>query len=205
MEKKQKGFQKGCNWGYIHKKHGMRKSRLYRTWSHIKERCQNKNCKSYKNYGGRGITICDEWKNDFMAFHNWAMANGYKDDLTIDRIDVNGNYEPNNCRWVSMEEQAKNKRNRILYNGYKIEDLQNITGLKYETIYRRIKNNRDYILDKKTFKTKHYKEKLYYFNGESKTLTEWSNILNIKRNTLYYRIEKRKWSIEKAFSTSVNR
>lgn len=204
MEKKQKGFQKGCNWGYIHKKHGMRQSRLYRTWSHMKERCQNKNCKSYKNYGGRGISICDEWKNDFINFYNWAMANGYQDDLTIDRIDVNGNYEPDNCRWITMEEQAKNKRNKILYNGYNMENLQNITGLKYGTLYRRIKTGRNYVINNEKFQTKHYKEKLYSFNGKNKTLTEWSKILNIKRDTLYQRIEKRGWSIERAFTSFVN-
>ena len=73
----------------------------------------------YKNYGARGIKICDEWKNDFKAFYDWAMSNGYADNLTIDRIDVNGNYEPSNCRWVTKEIQNKNTRRNIniTYNG----------------------------------------------------------------------------------------
>ena len=108
-----------CSCGCLRNKHGLRKSRLYRIWQHIKERCYKPNTKCYNNYGGRGIKMYQEWLDDFMNFYEWAMSNGYKDDLTIDRIDVNGNYEPSNCRWVTQKVQARNTRvnNYITYNG----------------------------------------------------------------------------------------
>lgn len=92
---------------------------IIKKWRDMLNRCFNSKCADYKYYGGRGITVCIEWKNDFMSFYNWAIENGYKDDLTIDRIDVNGNYEPSNCRWVTKKEQQRNKRNNryITYSG----------------------------------------------------------------------------------------
>lgn len=94
--------------------HGKSKDRIYRIHTLMKRRCYSKKDQDYKDYGGRGIKICDEWldkENGFMNFHDWAMENGYSDDLSIDRIDVNGNYEPNNCKWATDEAQANNKRN----------------------------------------------------------------------------------------------
>ena len=96
------------------------KSRLYNVWIGMRQRCNDQNHKSYPNYGGRGIQVCEEW-NDFVAFESWAMSHGYNPDAkhqecTIDRIDVNGNYEPSNCRWVSASVQAKNKRNSNVVN-----------------------------------------------------------------------------------------
>lgn len=104
---------------YISKGYRKNNIRLYNIYSNIKVRCYNKNCPDYKNYGARGIKMCDEWLNDFVSFYNWATANGYEDNLTIDRINNDGNYEPSNCRWITLQEQAYNKRtNRyITYNG----------------------------------------------------------------------------------------
>ena len=122
-------------------RHGKRNTRIYHTWRSVKDRCLNPNIKAYPRYGGRGIMICEEWKNDFQAFYDWSMANGYADDLTLDREDVNGNYEPDNCRWVSMKKQANNRRSNVQLT----------------------------------------------YNGETKTLSEWADYLDIP----YSRIEKR--------------
>lgn len=101
------------------KKHGLKNTRLYRIWQNMKARCQIKNTENYHYYGKRGIKVCDEWKNNLLLFYEWAMNNGYQDNLTIDRIDINGNYEPANCRWVDMKTQNKNRRNNrnITYQG----------------------------------------------------------------------------------------
>lgn len=101
------------------KTHGKRNTRLYRIWICMKNRCYRKNHDAYKHYGGRGIKVCDEWLHSFKAFNDWAMANGYRDDLSIDRIDTNKGYSPDNCRWATMAEQNKNKRAK---NGYKIKE-----------------------------------------------------------------------------------
>ena len=87
----------------------MTDSRIYRIWHNMKNRCFYPGDKHFNDYGGRGITVCDEWKNDFKSFHDWSMNNGYSDELTIDRIDNDGNYEPSNCRWITMKEQCKNR------------------------------------------------------------------------------------------------
>ena len=150
----------GCLWhelskkGYFGRKHNLSKTRLYSTWNAIKRRCNEKQYRAYIHYGGRGIKVCDEWTSDFMNFYNWAIANGYKEDLTIDRIDVNGNYEPSNCRWATRKEQCNNTR----------------------------------------------KNKLITYKNETKTLSEWCDILNLKYGTILYRINKAHYTIEQAFT-----
>lgn len=129
-----------------HKTHGLSRSskkdnRIYRIWCGMKERCLNRNFKYWHRYGGSGIDICDEWKNDYMAFHNWAIENGYKDDLTIDRIDNQRGYEPSNCRWATYEQQLKNRRNSVfvMYNGEKktVGEVARIEGISWDTAKRR--------------------------------------------------------------------
>lgn len=129
----------GCTHG---ESHGMANTRIYRIWQAIKNRCLNKNVKAYIYYGGRGITICEEWIKSFNAFYEWAISNGYADNLTIDRINVNGNYEPLNCRWVEMKTQNNNTRHNkfITKNGetHTITEWAEIIGIKPATLYARI-------------------------------------------------------------------
>lgn len=95
----------------IGQKHGLVKHKLYYSWASMKTRCYNSNCVCYKDYGGRGIKVCDEWKNSFINFYNWSIKNGYLAGLQIDRIDNNSHYEPNNCRWITPILNLNNKRN----------------------------------------------------------------------------------------------
>ena len=129
--------------GCRHEQHGMTKDRLYHEWTDMRKRCSKTYIKSFPQYGGRGIKVCDEWENSFIAFRDWALANGYSDNLTIDRIDVNGNYEPSNCRWVTKKEQGNNKRNnRVLAHNGKTQTLTQWaeeTGIPYSCLQKRIK------------------------------------------------------------------
>jgi hypothetical protein len=100
---------------FVHRTHGMSKTRLDRIYRKMRNRCNNPNDDAYKHYGLRGITVCDEWLSHPESFFEWALSNGYSDNLTIDRIDNAGNYEPTNCRWITMKEQCENRSsNRLL-------------------------------------------------------------------------------------------
>ena len=155
------GQTKSCGhlrYNSINFTHRMSKTRLYRIWRSMRNRCFYQKHKSYSDYGGRGITVCSTWEKDFQAFFDWAMKNGYSDNLTIDRIDYNGNYEPSNCRWATMKVQENNRRNNHLLT----------------------------------------------FNGDTKTLTQWSVKQGIGDNILYQRL-RNGWSIEKALLTPVKK
>ena len=129
-------------------KHGLRKTRLFSIWANMKTRCQNPNTPVYEYYGARGITVCDEWKDDFQSFYDWSMMNGYSDNLTIDRIDNDGNYEPSNCRWVTMKEQSENtRRNHIVVLNEISKPLSvwcNIYNINYKTVRDRLKRGWSY-------------------------------------------------------------
>lgn len=124
------------------KKHGGRNSKLYRIWSNMKDRCNNPDCKVYSDYGGRGIKVCKEWIDDFSAFQKWALANGYKEGLTIDRKDNDKGYSPDNCRWTDRKIQGNNKRNcrYITYKGQRktVAEWSEITGIPHETLLYRL-------------------------------------------------------------------
>lgn len=117
---------------------GVSNTRLYKIWFGMKTRC-----KSAKNYAGKGIKVCEKWRNDFNAFSEWAFDNGYRDDLTIDRIDVNGDYEPDNCRWITNYEQQSNKSNNVFitYKGETKTASQwgRLIGMSPTTISERVR------------------------------------------------------------------
>lgn len=98
-------------------KHGLSNTRLHRIWHSMYCRCYYSSTNQYKNYGGRGIKVCEEWKHmqGFINFYNWAMNNGYKENLTLDRINNDGNYEPSNCRWATKKEQSNHRTNNVYY------------------------------------------------------------------------------------------
>lgn len=114
IKKQRKHGCKKCRKG-IALSHGESNTNLYARWLLIKRRCSDQKFINFHDYGKRGITVCDEWNNDFLVFKKWAEEAGFAENLTIDRIDVNGNYEPSNCRWITIQEQAHNKRTSLLY------------------------------------------------------------------------------------------
>ena len=131
----------------LNKQHRMKGTKIYSKWLWMKARCYKEHTHGYKNYGGRGIKVCDEWLHNFKNFYDWAINNGYSDDLTIERIDTNGDYEPSNCKWITNLEQQNNKRNNrfIEYKGEKhtIAEWSRITGINKNIILDRLNNNWD--------------------------------------------------------------
>jgi len=121
-------------------------NRLHTIYIDMKRRCNDSTRNNYQDYGGRGIRICDEWLNDFMCFYSWSIKNKYSDDLSIDRIDANGNYEPSNCRWATHEEQDYNKRNTLYLTidgeSKNIFEWEKISGLSYSVLSQRYKSNK---------------------------------------------------------------
>ena len=119
---------------------------LYKKWRSMKSRLFVKSSQRYKNYAGRGITMCDEWKN-FENFYNWAINNGYQEGLTIERIDVNGNYEPSNCKWIPMSEQAKNRTTnvRVVYKGKEmiLSEVAKAEKLNYKSLLAHYHKTKD--------------------------------------------------------------
>lgn len=125
-----------------HLVHGLSRTPLYGVWCEMRQRCNNPNCKSYKWYGGKGIKVCDEW-SDFTNFYEWALAHGYQTNLTIERIDINGNYSPENCKWITNQEQPSNRStaHRISYNheSHTLTEWSKIIGLPRTTLSNRIR------------------------------------------------------------------
>lgn len=191
----------------------MRKShsRLNMIYSTMKKRCYNSNCKSYKDYGGRGITVCDEWLNTerykkgikgWYAFKDWALSSGYTDELTIDRIDVNGNYEPTNCRWATRKEQNNNQRtNRVITYCGKTQTLKQWCEelkLNYGTTVTRL-NEQHWSIEKAFVTKENTHLRMITYKGKTQSMKAWCIELNIPYQKTNSRINSLHWSPEKAF------
>lgn len=146
-------------------KHGLSRHPLYANWFSMIDRCTNPKNEGYHRYGGRGISVCDEWASSFKKFIEWGMQNGYKKGLQLDRIDNNGNYSPENCRFVTVKENSKNRRNNLMYS-YKGEtkmliDWAEQVGLKYTTLYMRVRSLGDFAMAiESEMGQRHYKSNL---------------------------------------------
>lgn len=129
--------------------HGNSSTPLYGIWCSIKARCYNPRTKAYKDYGGRGIVMCDEWKNDYQSFELWALDNGYTKGVSIDRVNNLGNYEPKNCRWVTSAAQANNRRSNRRYTigkeTHTLTEWARIYGINPKTLFTRVYSGMDFI------------------------------------------------------------
>ena len=185
-------------------KHGEHGTRLYNIWSHMKTRCLDPQYKAYSYYGGRGISVCDAWKNSFSEFSKWAKSNGYSSELTLERIDVNGNYEPSNCRWATRKEQNRNMRStRMLTFGGEtlcLEDMATKYGVNKATLARRLQRGWS-LEDAIVIKPGEKRGNITFitFRGLTLPLTKMAKHYGIKAATLCVRL-KRGWSLEDALT-----
>lgn len=189
--------------------------RLHRIFSNMKDRCCRPTYKAYENYGGRGITVCDEWLNKerdgkntkgWLAFESWALSHGYADNLTIDRIDNNKGYSPDNCRWVSMKVQSNNTRHNryITYKGVTKTMVQwsEELNIGYETLVYRLHVAHWPV--EKTFETPQDADyHLLTYKGKTQSMAAWCRELNLPYHTIKCRINRYHWTVEKALSEPI--
>ncbi len=189
--------------------HGLSSHKLYKVWLSFRHRCTNPLASYYEDYGGRGISVCEEWSDDIKPFYYWAMANGYREGLTLDRTDNDGGYSPENCRWVTMKVQSRNRRSNhmLTLNGKKqtMMDWCDELGFSLWTLTSRKRNGWS---DYKTLTTptnNNCQGLLLTHDGRTQTLPAWARELGIRHLTLYHRIYTSKWSVERALTTPVLR
>lgn len=179
-------------------------SRLIKIYYAMKTRCYNPNHDHYKDYGGRGIKICDEWLNSPWKFYQWALHNGYAKGLSIDRIDHEKGYFPENCRWATQKEQCNNTRKNILleYKGQTKTLAQwcDVLNLKYSRIYHRLFVGGWTTEQAFEIKDDPLHKKILY-KGEEKSLSEWCKLLGLSEPMIRRRITIMNWSVERAFET----
>lgn len=192
-------------------KHGKSRTRLYKIYHGMKQRCLNPNNPEFKNYGGRGITICDEWLADFMSFYEWAKENGYEENLSIERKNVNGNYEPDNCEWIPLSKQCWNRTDThyITANGITktIKQWSDISGVPMTVINARIDKFGWSPEDAVSIPVRDMKARIadIEVNGKNMNLSEVAKETGISLSTLSNRIHKCGWSLEKAISTPIRK
>lgn len=188
-------------------KHGLANKRLYSIWAGMKNRCYNDNEPAYKWYGARGIGVCNEWRENPVAFYEWAKCNGYDNHLSIDRINNNGDYCPENCRWVDMKVQSNNRRNNHRYTfknkTLTIREWSNITGLSYNLLRNRLEKNKWSIeralTTPKIIEGHKLNNKVIEFDGEKLCIAQWARKFGINDSTLRERL-KRGWNIKDALT-----
>lgn len=189
-------------------------SRLVNIYHNMKRRCYKPSDPAFSNYGGRGIKVCKEWRDSdhkthkgFLAFKKWAMENGYKEGLTLDRIDVNKGYSPENCRWVTRKVQNRNKRNTIFLTAFgktqSLGDWAEEKGMTVKAIEQRLKKCG--FSAEKALSQIDFRCNMITYKGETKTLSQWAEKLGINLQTLNSRINLKKWTIERAFETEVKK
>ena len=188
-----------------HTTHGFSKTKLYRVWKGISCRCENQNQKSFKSYGGRGIQMCETWRKSFPEFRRWALENGYEEGLSIERIDVDGDYCPENCTWISMKEQAQNKRNTVYVdvNGESVAacKIANESGSDPRLVSRRLRDGWD--VDKAISTQKILREVTITAFGETRSLSDWSETSGIPTSVIRKRISELGWNPEEAVTSDV--
>lgn len=183
--------------------HGMCGTRIYNTWLNMKSRCCNKNNKEFANYGGRGIKVCDEWRNSFSDFYDWALTSGYSDNLTIERVDVNGDYCPENCTWILKEEQASNttRNNRITYNGETktISQWARLYGINLQTLRSRL-YSLGYSFEEAIQKDKGRSRSDVFitFKNKKYTQTEFADLCGCSKHWIY-RMRKQGYAPEEMY------
>lgn len=187
--------------------HGLSRTRLYRELLGMKRRCYKKTDPAYPRYGGRGIGICDKWRNSFEAFRSWALASGYADDLTIERVDNDKWYCPENCRWIPKSEQAKNRRMNITVTIEGKEMCLADAARHFGIVSPRLAQARVSQcgwdkMDALTTPAGATTRRLVTFRGETKTLTEWAEITGLAYDLICQRLSPAKgWSVERALTT----